>query len=246
MLQAATLLLGRLAKGALTAKPQDVPLMREKLAWLLEQLRRSRSNSHAYRETRALFNHFPRRELLYADVAVAQDARRSHGLHVERQRDRGDDAAPARATTTVLDRVLRPALLAQGVEEDLKAALGEAFGPISFNTWADMGVIALLVFYFDQSDARASDRRRRRSHDIVERVISTWEDRVAVTLEQTFGPAEGRRLFTPLHPQRDRAAACIASRRGPRKCRRISRRLRDDRGAARDARPRRHRRYRRR
>ena len=49
------------------------------------------------------------------------------------------------------------------VEEDLKAALGEAFGPIAFNTWADMGVIALLVFYFDQSGARAPDRRRRRS-----------------------------------------------------------------------------------
>ena len=33
-------------------------------------------------------------------------------------------------------------------------------------------------------------------HAIVERVISTWEDRVAVTLEQTYGPAEGRRLYT--------------------------------------------------
>ena len=33
-------------------------------------------------------------------------------------------------------------------------------------------------------------------HAIVERVISTWEDRVAVTLEQTYGPSEGKRLYT--------------------------------------------------
>ena len=40
--------------------------MREKLAWVLEHSG-DPSNSHAYRETRALFNHFPRRELLYTD-----------------------------------------------------------------------------------------------------------------------------------------------------------------------------------
>ena len=68
----AMLLLGRLAKGALAAKPQDVPLLREKLAWLLERLGGA-SNSHAFRETRALFNHFPRRELLYADAASIKD-----------------------------------------------------------------------------------------------------------------------------------------------------------------------------
>ena len=33
-------------------------------------------------------------------------------------------------------------------------------------------------------------------HAIVERVISTWEDRVSAALEQTYGPAEGRRLLT--------------------------------------------------
>ena len=42
--------------------------MREKLACLLERCGEA-SNSHAYRETRALFNHMPRRELLYTDVA---------------------------------------------------------------------------------------------------------------------------------------------------------------------------------
>ena len=65
---AATLLIGRLAKGALTAKPQDIPLVKEKLAAVLAQSGEA-SNSHGYRETRALFNHFPRRELLYADTA---------------------------------------------------------------------------------------------------------------------------------------------------------------------------------
>src|SRR5581483_7883812 len=64
-LASATLLLGRLAKGALAAKPQEVPLLKEKLQWLLENSGAA-SNSHVFRETRALYNHFPRRELLYA------------------------------------------------------------------------------------------------------------------------------------------------------------------------------------
>ena len=128
------------------------------------------------------------------------------------------------------------------VEEDLKAALGEAFGPIAFNTWADMGVIALLVFYFDQSDARAPDRRRRRCTRIVERVISTWEDRVAVTLEQTFGPAEGRRLFTRYIRTETRSGMYRESTRARGRAG-GSAPARDHRGAARDARPRRHRRF---
>ena len=73
-------------------------------------------------------------------------------------------------------------------------ALEETFGPISFNTWADLGVIALLLFYFDEANLEHPidvDKVR----EITERVISTWEDRVGATLEQSFGPIEGRRLF---------------------------------------------------
>jgi glutamate dehydrogenase len=192
VLQSATLLLGRLAKGALTAKPQDVPLMREKLAWLLERTG-APGNSHAFRETRALFNHMPRRELLYTDnaslkqlldrmVYMSGDAE----IVVTARKGLGYDAV------SIAFSDLR---YSHRAEEDLKAALGEAFGPIAFNTWADMGVLALLVFYFDSSSLEHPIDVAE-VHAIVERVISTWEDRVSAALEQTYGPAEGRRLLT--------------------------------------------------
>ena len=67
-LEAATLLLGRLAKSAFTAKAESIPLLREKLAWLLENCGEAK-NSHVYRATRAFYNHFPKRELFYSDAA---------------------------------------------------------------------------------------------------------------------------------------------------------------------------------
>jgi len=191
-LLSSTLLLGRLAKGALTAKPQDVPLMREKLAWILERTGAS-PNSHAYRETRALFNHMPRRELLYTDAASLKTL-------VDRMVYMSSDTeiVVTRRTGLGYEAVLiafSDLRYSHRAEEDLKTALAEAFGPITFNTWADMGVIALLVFYFDQSRLD-HEIDLAEVHGIVERVISTWEDRVAVPLEQTYGPSEGRRLYT--------------------------------------------------
>ena len=183
----AMLLLGRLAKGALAAKPQDVPLLKEKLAWLLANSGEA-SNSHAYRETRALFNHFPRRELLYADApSIATMIDRIVYMA-------GDNEIVVTerhgAGYTAVAIAFSDLHYSHKAEEDLKSALGEAFGPISFNTWADLGVIALLLFYFDESTLEHPvdvDEVR----DITERVISTWEDRVGVILEQSFGPLEG-------------------------------------------------------
>ncbi|MFN8060530.1 MAG: NAD-glutamate dehydrogenase [Vicinamibacterales bacterium] len=190
-LKAATLMLGRLAKGALTAKPQDVPLMREKLAWVLEHSGAA-SNSHAYREARALFNHFPRRELLYADAASLKTIidrmiylSSDHEIVVTSRKGLGYEAVSI---------AFSEAYYSHKAEESLRLELAEAFGPISFNTWADMGVIALLVFYFDETGLeRPIDVEHVRR--ITERVISTWEDQVGGTLESTFGPIEGRRLF---------------------------------------------------
>jgi glutamate dehydrogenase len=190
-LAAATLLIGRLAKGALIAKPQDVPLLKEKLAWLLAQSGQA-SNSHGYRETRALFNHFPRRELLYA-TAPSLKTTIERMVYIS-----GDDeiVVTCRQGTGYVAVAIAFSDLrySHKAEEDVNAALADAFGPISFNTWADLGVIALLLFYFDESTLEHPidvDKVR----NITERVISTWEDRVGVILEAAFGPLEGRRLF---------------------------------------------------
>ena len=132
--------------------------MKEKLAWLLAHSGEA-SNSHAYRETRALFNHFPRRELLYADAAS-----------LERLIDRmvymaGDNeivvaTRQAPGYVAVLDRVLRSALLAQGgrgpeggARRGVRSDLVQHVGRPRRHRAA-----ALLL---RRIDARASDRRRR-------------------------------------------------------------------------------------
>jgi len=188
-LVSATLLLGRLAKGALAAKPQDVPLLREKLAWLLERLGGA-SNSHAFRETRALFNHFPRRELLYAAPAALKDII-DKMLHVS-----GDDEIVVALrqgngyhAVSIAFSDLRHSHKA---EEDLKLALSEEFGPISFKTWADCGVLGLLVFYFDDATLE-HEIDVNAVREITRRTITTWEDLSAVSLEERFGAIEGRR-----------------------------------------------------
>jgi glutamate dehydrogenase len=63
----ATLLVGRLAKGAFTQKAADIPLLKEKQDAILAQSG-AQPKSYAYREIRALFNRFPTRELFYANV----------------------------------------------------------------------------------------------------------------------------------------------------------------------------------
>jgi glutamate dehydrogenase len=190
-LAGATLLLGRLSKSAFATRSQDVPLLKSKLDELL-----ARSgvlvNSHAYRETRAIFNHFPKRELLYSDVSSLKAI-------VDRMVYMGGDDEIA--VTTREGRGYSAALVAfsdtrysRKGDEELKAELAGVFGPISFNTWADCGTTGVLVYYFDASTLeRPLDVETIR--ELTRTTITTWEDQAAMAIEQAFGPIEGRRLF---------------------------------------------------
>src|SRR5262245_48358385 len=188
----ATLLIGRLAKSAFSARPQDMPLLREKLTWLLEQCGAA-ARSHAHRATRAFFNQFPKRELLYADGA---SLKRIIDLMI---RLSGDDDFAVATRRGVGYQALHVAFskvhYSHRVEEDLTAELAREVGPVSFHTWADCGDTTLLVFYFSESAAREAidlDLVRR----IVEESITTWEVRTAAALDAAVGPTEGRQLFT--------------------------------------------------
>ena len=222
-----------------TAKPQDVPLLREKLAWLLENCRRRQQLARLSRDARAVQSLPAPRAALRRRVVAQGDARQD-GLHVGRRRDRRHDAA-GHGLRRRADRVLRPALLAQGGRgsQGRRSARRSARsrstpGP----TWAS---IALLVFYFDSETLEhpidvdevndITRARRSRRGRIRSRVI----------LDQTFGPLEGRRLFQPLHPHRDaqRPLSRIDAARGSAGG---SQAVRTARSAARNERPARHRR----
>ncbi len=187
----ATVLMGRLAMGAFTQKAAEIPLLKEKLDWLLAKSA-SAPKSHAYREMRGLFNRFPKRELFYAD---AQSLKEIIDRIVYMT---GDDEiavatrkGPGYVSLSIAFSRLR---YSYRTEESLKAALAEAFGPISFATSTDCGSVTLLLFYFDSSrlehpvDVAAARR-------LTESFVTTWEDRVAAALEAAFGEREGRRLL---------------------------------------------------
>ena len=92
-----TLALGRFAKGAFTAKAADIPLLKEKLTCILEELRRHAELARLARDARALQPLPQARAVLRAARRPLND-HRPHGLHRRRRRDRGRSRARARAT----------------------------------------------------------------------------------------------------------------------------------------------------
>ena len=127
---------------------------------------------------------------------------RPDGLHVGRRRDRRHDASGpgyhggARSPSPTCAIRTRPKRISSG-------SSAEAFGPIAFNTWADMGAIALLRLLLRQRDARAPDRRGAGARD--HRRASSRRGRIgsAVVLDQAFGPTRRPPPVPPLHPHRD-------------------------------------------
>ncbi len=190
-LAGATLVLGRLARSAFAMRAQDIPLLETKLAWLLANSG-ALVNSHAYREMRAIFNHFPKRELLYSDAPSLKTV-------IDRMAYMTGDDEVAVSTRhgrgyVALRIAFSDTRYSRKGEDELGRALSAAFGPISSHTWADCGTTGVLVFYFDAVTLeRPVDEAVAR--DITVRTITTWEDQAAIALEQAFGPLEGRRLF---------------------------------------------------
>jgi len=80
------------------------------------------------------------------------------------------------------------------VQESIRRALSDNFGPVSFQTFADCGAVNLLFYYFDL-DRLERPIEEEAVRPIVAPLIATWEDRVSSALSEKFGEREGRRLF---------------------------------------------------
>jgi glutamate dehydrogenase len=187
----ATLLVGRLAKGAFTQKSADIPLLKEKQDAILAQSG-AQPKSYAYREIRALFNRFPTRELFYANV---QSLKEILDLIVYMT---GDDEIAVHcrkgAGYVAVDVAFSRLRYSYTVEARLRQALAEEFGPITFGTSEDLGAVSLLLFYFDAARLeRPVDIERVRQ--LTAELVTHWEDKASAALEAAFGEREGRRLF---------------------------------------------------
>jgi glutamate dehydrogenase len=190
-LEAATVILGRFSASAFAQKAGDIPLLREKLEWLLAHSGDIR-NSHLYREIRTVFNRFPKRELFYANAA-GLDEILNRVVAVTSDEDvvvHGRKGAGYETLYVAFSR-LRYSYRAS---EDLERALADAFGPISFATSTDCGTLVLLVFYFDASRLE-SPVDVNAARDLVVDLVTTWEDQVVDRLVSVFGEARGRRLM---------------------------------------------------
>jgi glutamate dehydrogenase len=189
--QAATILLGRFARGAFAQRADRIPLLKEKHDWLLEQSH-AIPNSHAWRETRAAFNRFPKTELFYADAADLK-AIIDQIVYMT-----GDDEVAVHCRKGAGYEALYVAFSrlrhSYQTQEALKSAFGREFGPVAFASSTEVGTVTLYLFYFDGSRLdRSPDPETVRRLTLP--LVATWEDLTAAALEREFGEVEGRRLF---------------------------------------------------
>jgi glutamate dehydrogenase len=190
-LKGLTLLLGRFARGAFAQRADRIPILKEKEGQLLGRCG-AIPNSHVWRETRATFNHFPKTDLFYASIA---DLERiiQRIVHVASDDEivvEGRKGAGYEALYVAFSRLR----YAYQIEEALRRAFADAFGPVAFATSVDCGPVTLVIFYFDSSqlehpvDPEEAER-------LTAPLVTSWVDRVAAALEKEYGEREGRRLF---------------------------------------------------
>jgi glutamate dehydrogenase len=190
-LKAITLLIGRFSMNALIERPSDVPLLREKQDFLLASCGGIR-NSHAWRETRTIFNRMPKRELFYTDrgslkhiVDTIVFATGDDDLFVHLRAGAGYQA---------LYLVLSRSRYSGQMERELTRKYAEEFGAITWVTSADLGNSSMIVFYFDGGEV-AEPVNVERAREIAAQEANTWADRVSLEMVRHFGDEEGRRLF---------------------------------------------------
>jgi glutamate dehydrogenase len=190
-LKAITLLIGRFSMAALIERPHDIPLLRQKQDYLLENCGGIR-NSHAWRETRAIFNRMPKRELFYTDRASLKHivdtivfATGDDDLFVHLRPGAGYQA---------LYVVFARSRYSGQMERDLTQKYRDEFGAITFVTSADLGNSAMIVFYFD-GDHLLQPIDVERAREIAAHEANTWADRVSLEMVRHFGEADGRKLF---------------------------------------------------
>jgi glutamate dehydrogenase len=187
----AFLLLGRFARGTFVQRAERIPILREKIQWILKDMG-ALKNSHIYRELVSTYNRMPMRELFYSPPAALRALLEPIAFMV------GDDDIVIHtrqgANYIVLAIAFSRLRYSYGVEEDIRRALADAFGPVAFHTFADCGSVNLLLFYFelDRLDHPIDEEAVRH---IVAPLVTTWEYSVSAALEAEFGEREGRRLF---------------------------------------------------
>jgi len=190
-LEQATLLLGRFSQGSFVQRSADVPLLREKQKWLLDNSNAA-PMSYSFRQIRALFNRFPRRELFYVSASelkpfLDQIAQMTGDDEIAIHHRLGGGYAALYVGFSRMRYSYR-------VERALVRVLSERFGPVDSIASEDASSVQILTLYFDL-DRLEHPIDEETAKRIVSELVTTWEDSVSGALTEQFGERQGRALF---------------------------------------------------
>ena len=174
-------------------RPQDIPL-------LTREARRGSSrssgdvpNSHAYREIARALQPLPQARAVLRRRRAARRRSSSASSTCPATTRSPCTTRHGAGLRGALDRLLATCATRTKAEEDSEAALAEAFGPISFSTLGRPAAPSPCSSSTSTQSRSSSRSTSDEVRDITERVITTWEDRVArdarAGLRRARGPA---------------------------------------------------------
>ncbi len=187
--------LGLFTSKAYSEDAGDIPILREKLAWVLEQSG-VREGSHDYKEIITIFNSLPKEELFLAsaeqigdDIRTVLTSYNTAGVRVTLRED------PLRRGVSAMI-ILPKERFSGDVRRGLERALVELFEGEVLNYHLSLGGgdQARLHFHVRAEKERLSRIEEEEVEQLVSRIIRTWADRVREGLEQVRPPEEARRL----------------------------------------------------
>ncbi|MEQ1857855.1 MAG: NAD-glutamate dehydrogenase [Longimicrobiales bacterium] len=174
---------------------ENVPILRKKLARVLESAR-VRRGSHDYKAIITIFNSLPREELFVSTtdqiVADVRTVLTSFGTNDVRVTLRDDPLARGRSAMVILPRDR----FSGDVRKQIEAALLEAFGGevLNYHLTLGEGDQARLHFYLSAPEERRSRADAASVEHAVRRIIRTWADLLEEGLERVRTPEDASSL----------------------------------------------------
>jgi glutamate dehydrogenase len=186
---------GLFTSKAFSENADDIPILRRKLAWILDQAG-VREGSHDYKEIITIFNSLPKEELFLAsaeeigeDIRTVLTSYNTAGVRVTLRED-----ALQRGISVMV--ILPKERFSGDVRRAIEKALVELFEAEALNYHLALGGgdQARLHFYLRTAEERAERVEVEEVEKLVSRIIRTWSDRVREGLERVRPTDEARRL----------------------------------------------------
>ena len=187
--------LGLFTSKAFAEEARNIPILREKLAQVLEAAG-AREGTHDYKEIHTIFNSLPKEELFLSaaseigsDIEVVLRSYHSHDVHVTVRED------PLQRGISLM--VIMPKDRFSGeVRRDVESAFVDVLQGevLNYHLALGAGDQARLHFFIAAPKERWEAVRESDLEAIVARIIRSWEDLIEAALDRVRPPDEARRL----------------------------------------------------